>query len=195
MHDFSKASNSKDKSFMLGGVITGGGVTWIIISNLPLHQATLLSAMGLASLVILCAYTSSRMLWWIGVGAIAGMLIGLGGVMAGHLAKEKDPIDLPWRLAFVGTQSIAGFIAGAILGRKVQKAHLPTLREFLSSLSALTVGLYAVIVTGSFIVEGLEPARSLSSRLSTSTTILVTLLALPGAIGYFLTNRRFRQKP
>lgn len=195
MHNFSNAPTFKDKLFMLTGVVVGGGLTWLIISNLPIHQATLLSAMGLASLVILCAYTSNQMLWWMGVGAIAGMLVGLGGLMAGHLAKEKEPIDLSLRLTIVVTQGMAGFISGVILGRKVQKTHLPTLREFLSSLSALTVGLYAVIVTIDFVVESLEPARSLSSRLSTSTTILVTLLALPGTIGYLLAKRRFKQKP
>jgi NAD/NADP transhydrogenase beta subunit len=133
-----------------------------------------------------------RVLWWMVVGAIAGMILGISGVLAGSLAESKDPLDLDLRLTLVVAQSIAGFIAGVILGRKIHEAHLPTLKDLLSSLSALTVGLFATIVTLRFIVEGLEPARTLSSRLSVSTTILITLLAIPGAIGYLLANRRFK---
>lgn len=33
-------------------------------------------------------------------------------------------------------------------------AHLPTLKDFLSSLSAITVSLYAVVVTGRFCGKG-----------------------------------------
>ncbi len=87
---------------------------------------------------------------------------------------------------FVAFQSTAGFLSGVLVGRKTPQAHLPTLKEFVSSLSAITVGLYALVVTGHFIVEGLDPARTLSSRLSVSTTILITLLAIPGALGYLL---------
>ena len=77
-------------------------------------------------------------------------------------------------------------LAAATIGLKTPQAHLPTLKDVISSLSALTVGLFALLVTGRFIWEGLEPARALSSRLSVSTTILITLLAIPGALGYLL---------
>lgn len=88
------------------------------------------------------------------------------------------------------SQALAGFISGLLLGRRIPQSHLPTLKDFLSSLSAVTVSRYAVIITGRFIVDGLEPARSLSSRLSVSTTILITLMAMPGALGYLLSQRR-----
>lgn len=175
---------------MLAGTVLGGGITMIVVSTLPIEQSTLVSAIALASLIVACAYLSNPLLWWMGMGAIAGFIIGLGGVMAGHLAEEKEPLELNLRLTFVAFQSTAGFIAGVLLGRKIHKAHLPTLKEFLSSLSALTVGLYAVVVTSRFVVDGLEPARTLSSRLSATTTILITLLAIPGAIGYLLAERR-----
>jgi hypothetical protein len=111
-------------------------------------------------------------------------------LLAESLAEKKDPLELNLRLTFVAFQSIAGLIAEVLLGRKIHQAHLPTLKEFLSSLSALTVGLFAVVVTQRFIIDGLEPARTLSSRLSATTTILSTLLALPGAIGYLLAERQ-----
>lgn len=124
-----------------------------------------------------------------GVGAIAGIIVGLGGIMAEHLAAEKDQIDIRLRLIVVVGQALAGFISGVVLARRIPRAHLPSLKEFISSLSAVTVSLYAILVTGRFILDGLEPARALSSRLRVSTTILTTLLAMPGAIGYLLTQR------
>ncbi|MBE9171482.1 hypothetical protein IQ238_29690 [Pleurocapsales cyanobacterium LEGE 06147] len=190
MQDFPRNSKLKDKLFMIVGTIVGGSTTLIVMTNLPIVQANLISSIALATLIVTCAYLSNPVLWWMGMGAIAGIIIGLGGVMAGHLAESKEPLELNLRLTFVAFQSLAGFIAGILLGRKIHKAHLPTLKELLSSLSALTVGLFAVIVTMRFIVDGLEQARSLSSRLSASTTILITLLAIPGTVGYLLAERR-----
>lgn len=192
MQNFQRNSSPKEKLLMLAGTILGGAVTMMVVTALPVTQATLISSIALASLIVACAYLSNPLLWWMAVGAIAGMIIGLGGVMAGDLAEEKEPLELNLRLTFVAFQSTAGLIAGVLLGRKIHQAHLPTLREFLSSLSALTVGLYAVVVTSCFIVDGLDPARTLSSRLSTTTTILITLLAIPGSIGYLFAERRTR---
>lgn len=190
MQNFQRDSGPKQKLLMLAGIILGGGITMIVVTTLPIEQSSLVSSIALASLIVTCAYLSNPMLWWMAVGAIAGMIIGLGGVLAGHLAEEKEPLEANLRLTFVMFQSTAGFVAGVLLGRKMHQAHLPTLKEFLSSLSALTVGLFAVVVTSCFIVEGLIPAQKLSGRLSASTTILITLLALPGSIGYLLAERR-----
>jgi hypothetical protein len=190
MQNYPKISGPKQSLLLLAGTGVGVGLTLVILTQLPLTQAAVVSSLGLGSLIVACAYISRPLYWWIGVGAIAGMIIGLGGIMAGHLAAEKEPIDLSLRLIMVVSLALAGFISGVLLGRRIPQAHLPTLKDFISSLSAVTVSLYAVIVTGRFIVEGLEPARTLSSRLSTSTTILITLLALPGALGYLLSQRR-----
>lgn len=190
MQDFQRDLSPKDKLFMMMGSILGGAVALSIITILPVAQATLVSAIVLASLIVTCASFSKPLFWWMGVGAIAGIIVGIGGVMAGHLAEAKEPLTLNERLTFVAFQGIAGFISGVLLGRRVHKAHLPTLKEFISSLSALTAGVFAVVVTLRFIVDGLEPARTLSSRLSATTTILITLLAIPGSIGYLLAERR-----
>jgi hypothetical protein len=190
MHNYPKISGLRQSLPLLLGTGLGVALTLVILTQLPLNQAAVVSSLSLASLIVACAYISRPLYWWMGVGAIAGMIIGLGGIMAGHLAAEKDEIDVYLRLIVVVSQALAGFISGVLLGRRIPQAHLPTLKDFISSLSAVTVGLYAIIVTGRFIVEGLEPARTLSSRLSVSTTILITLLALPGALGYLLSQRR-----
>lgn len=186
MQNLPKPTGPQQTLMMTLGTVISVAITLGIITQLPLAQATLITAMGLSSLIVACAYISRPVYWWMGVGAIAGMIIGLGGILAGHMAAEKESLSLNLRLIFVAFQATAGFIAGVLVGLKTPQAHLPTLKDFLSSLSAITVGLYAVVVTGRFIWEGLEPARTLSSRLSVSTTILITLLAIPGAIGYLL---------
>jgi hypothetical protein len=190
MQNYPKISGPKQSLPLLAGTAIGVALTLTILTQLPLHQAAVVSSLSLASLIVACAYVSKPLYWWMGVGMISGMLIGLGGIMAGHLAAEKESIDLHLRLIVVVGQSLAGLISGLLLGRRVPQAHLPTLKDFLTSLSAVTVSLYAMVVTGCFIVDGLEPARTLSSRLSVSTTILVTLIAIPGAVGYLLSQRR-----
>ena len=188
MQNLPKAPGPQQTLWMALGTVVSVAITFGIVTQLPLAQATLVTALGLASLIVACAYISRPLYWWMAVGAIAGMIIGLGGILAGQMAAEKEALSLNLRLMFVAFQATAGFIAGVLVGLKTPQAHLPTLKEFVSSLSAITVGLYALIVTGRFIWEGLEPARTLSSRLSVSTTILITLLAIPGAIGYLLSE-------
>lgn len=175
---------------MMVGTLLGVVITLVIITQLPIVQAALTSSILLASLIVFCAYLTNRLLWWMAVGAIAGIIIGLGGIMAGHLAEDKEPLESNLRLTFVVFQSIAGFIAGVILGRQAPKNHFSSLTDFLASLAGLTVGLYALVVTSRFIAAGLIPAQELAERLNAATTVLITLLAIPGAVGYILTNWR-----
>jgi hypothetical protein len=192
MQNYPKITGPKQSLMLVLGTIIGAALTLVILTQLPINQAAVVSSLGLAGLTVFCAYVSKPIYWWMGVGAIAGMIIDLGGIMAEHLTAEKDSIDLHLRLIVVGSQALAGFVSGILLGRRIPQAHMPTLKDFISSLTGVTVSLYAVVVTGRFIVDGLEPARALSSRLSVSTTILITLLAMPGALGYLLSRRHKR---
>ncbi len=189
MQNLPQATGPQQSLIMALGTAIGVAITLGIVTQLPLAQATIITSLGLSSLIVACAYVSRPIYWWMGVGAIAGMIIGLGGILAGQMAAEKEFLSLNLRLMFVTFQAMAGLIAGVLLGRKTPQAHLPTLKDFLSSLSAITVSLYAVVVTGRFLWEGLDPARTLSSRLSVSTTILITLLAIPGVLGYLIGQR------
>lgn len=188
MQEIPKLSEPKDTLLMAIGSILGGSITLVLIKALPLSQATLASAIVLAALTVTCASIATPVFWWMGVGAIAGLIIGMGGVMAGTLAENKTPIDLNLRFALVSFQGAAGLLCGIVLGRRIHQPHLPTLKEFISSLSALTVGIFAVVVTIRFVMDGLESARTLSSRLSATTTIMITLLAIPGALGYLIAE-------
>jgi hypothetical protein len=59
----------------------------------------------------------------------------------------------------------------------------------LRSVSALTTGIFAVLVTLAFVHSGLDVARTFSSRLSVSLTILVASITVPGWVMHLL----FRQ--
>jgi hypothetical protein len=189
MQNFHESLNLKNKVLAIMGALLGGGITWVVITQLPIAQASIISSILLAGLVVACAHLSNRVLWWMALGAIASTIIALGGVMADHLAAQKEPFEQDLRLVFIASQSMAGLIAGVILGRRMPKANLPTLRDFLEDLGGLAVGLYALVVTSRFVEAGLLPAQDLKDRLDAATTVLITLLVIPGALGYLLTHR------
>jgi len=190
MRNFEQNASSLDKLLMVVGSVAGGVVSLMLIRAIPSVQAAIVCSLVTACLAFACAQLTKPSLWWTAVGAIAGIIIGTSAVLSESLADAQAPLELRARLIIVGTQSLAGFIAGMLLGRKIHNPHVPSLRTFLSRLSALTAGIFAINVTAEFIVAGLEEARSYSSRLSTSTTIFITALVIPGAIGYLLTERR-----
>lgn len=188
MQNFEQNANSLDKLLMFIGSVAGGTVSLMLIRNAPPEQASVVCSFVIAGLVIVCTQVTKPSLWWTAVGAIAGIIIGTSAVLSNSL--EVAPLEFRVRLTIVGLEALAGFIAGMLLGRKIHNPHVPSLKTFLSTLGALTTGVFAVTVTLKFIFAGLEEARSLSSRLSTSTTMLITTFVIPGAIGYLLTERR-----
>lgn len=190
MRNFEQNANSLDKLLMLIGSVVGGAVSLMVISKAPPVQAVVICGLVTACLAIACTELTKPSLWWTAVGSIAGILIGTSAALSESLAEAHAPLEFQVRLTTVGLLSLAGLIAGMLLGRKIHNPHVPSLKTFLSTLGALTTGIFAVTVTLKFIFEGLEAARSLSSRLSTSSTILITVLVVPGVIGYLLTERR-----
>jgi uncharacterized MnhB-related membrane protein len=188
MQNFEKNATSMDKLLMVFGSVAGGFIALMVIRALPPVQAAIVCSLVSACLAFACTLLTKPSLWWTTVGAIAGVIIGTSAVLSESQADA--PPELQVRLTIVGVQGVAGFIAGMLLGRKLHNPHVPPLRMFLLRVSALTTGLFAVNVTAEFIVAGLEEARSYSSRLSTSTTIFITTLVIPGVIGYLLTERR-----
>jgi hypothetical protein len=173
------------------GAITGGVMFYRITS----HFSELVSAFICTVVVItLSGLARSRqthpILWWANLGAIAGAVGGTALVIA-------DPQELLPKIAFgdrlmtIALLSIAGFISGLLIGKGSHDLKIPRPKEFIKGASALTTVAYAFIVALKFVFEGLDPARTLSSRLSTTTTILVATLAIPGWLGYRLGYLRF----
>ncbi len=190
MRNLQNHFDSIDKLLMFLGTIAGGTITLFAIEHLSPEQAALVSAILIAILSFAATKLSAPRWWWLCNGAIAGMIIGLGSVLSETLAETKQPLDFRVRCTVIGLQLLAGFVAGFFWGRRTPKANIPPLRTFLSRLSAVTAGLYAIVVTIDFIWEGLEEARTLSSRLSATTTILITALIMPGIVGYLIAESR-----
>lgn len=71
MQNYPKISGPK-QSLLLAGTAVGVALTLVILTQLPLTQAAIVSSLGLGSLIVACAYISKPLYWWIGVGAIAG---------------------------------------------------------------------------------------------------------------------------
>ncbi len=192
MRDLQNHFDSTDKLLMFLGTIAGGTITLFAIKHLSPEQAALVSAILMASLSFAATKLSAPRWWWLCNGAIAGMIIGLGSVLSETLAETGKPLDFRVRCTIIGLQMLAGFVSGFIWGRKPPKAGIPPLGNFLSRLTAITAGLYAIVVTVDFIWEGLEEARTLSSRLSTTTTILITAVIIPAVVGYLIAESRKR---
>lgn len=186
MQNFIPNSGPTDKIYLLLGAILGAGATIAVLRHLPHDHATLISAISIAVLSFLSTQVGRPLPWWIVTGAMAGIIVGQALAVKGSLDDGTVPLDFRDRLIILGLQCLSGFISGAILGRKLHKTHVPPLEKFLGRASTLTVSVFSVVVTTSFLREGLEVARTLSSRLSTTTTVLVTALVIPGIVGYLL---------
>ena len=109
--------------------------------------------------------------------------------------EKRRAAEFADRVASIAFLGIAGIVSGLFIGKGSHDLTLPRPKEFIKGASALTTVAYATIVTIKFIFEGLDPARTLSSRLSTTTTILVAALAIPGWLGYRLGYVQFLNRP
>lgn len=186
MRNFEQNADSKHRLLMLFSSVVGGVVSLILVISVSPVQAAVICSFVTACLAFACTQLTKPSLWWMALGAIAGIIIGTSEVLSEYL---PTPLEFRVRLTIIGLQGLAGFIAGMLLGRKIHNPHVPPLKTFLSRLGALTAGLFAVVVTIKFIFAGLEAARALSSRLSTTSTLLITALVVPGIVGYLLTER------
>jgi hypothetical protein len=157
--------------------------------SLPLVPSTLISALLLAC----TAAISGRLLhpsgWWGRIGLATGSLLGTSWQLA-RVAQTSQPSGgLESRGLMLVMMLMAGAMAGLLLG---DSELLPPHRrpaDLLRHASSLTAGLFAGWVTLAYLHAGLDAARAFSSRLSTSLTILVVCLAVPG---WF--TRRLRQQ-
>lgn len=194
MRNISDHFDTTDKLLMFLGTIAGGIITLFVIERLSPEQAGITSAILVAALTFAATELSNPKRWWLCVGMIAGIIIGLGSSLSETLAENRQPLEFRVRCLVIGLQMLAGFLAGFFWGRKIPRATIPPLRTFLSRLGGVTAGLYAIVVTIDFVWEGLEEARTLSSRLSATTTILITALILPGILGYLIAESRKQRR-
>jgi len=172
-------------SRILGGLI-GAALAYLLAARLPLVASTLLSSLALAAGASFIGRQRRPLLWWAGIGCGTGALLGTATVLAEWL-QELDPrSDWATRALVVLLLAVAGAVAGRLLSGDLHRSDRHQPREVLRSASALTTGIFAVLVTIAFIHSGLDVARTFSSRLSSSLTILVASLSVPGWLVHLL---------
>jgi hypothetical protein len=170
------------------GALIGAMGGFALARHLPLVPSTLLSALVLSAGVSLSAAPQDAGSWWALIGAAAGSLVGSGAALAAAMHGHDPAAQLPQRTLPVLLLAVAGAFAGQRLSQRQgwQPGRQP--RELLRSASGLTTGVFAGIVTITYIHSGLDVARTVSSRLSTSLTILVLSLVAPAWLSHCLQN-------
>lgn len=191
----SDTSSSPPRTALIASLV-GIALGLVLTRALPLVPSTLLNALVLAGGARISRSCRSPSRWWALIGAATGTLIGNGWVLTLALQQNHAAEHLPARLATVLLLGGAGALAGRSLGRpepsplgQSSPAHRRP-ADLLRSASSLTAGVFAALVTATFIHGGLDAARTFSSRLSTSLTILVVALAAPGWLAHQLREPR-----
>jgi hypothetical protein len=164
----------------LMGAALGGSLAYWVTSTLASLESTAACSLIIALASLASIEQSKPFLWWATLGAIAGSILGTGSVLADSAQQMGLPDEVRNRAIAVAWLGLAGLISGTMLGWSLHKSHIRHPREFLKVTSAMTTGIFAILVTFKFIQAGLDPARALSSKLSSSVTILVASLTVPG---------------
>ncbi|HYX35842.1 MAG TPA: hypothetical protein VE954_22310 [Oligoflexus sp.] len=167
----------------------GGVVLFYLTSILPNLTSAIACAIVIAFSTTASTHSRYAMVWWGSLGAIAGCIIGTSVTLGESLASLGLSSKELWRVMIVATLSLGGLISGIFLSRNVRSSiKPPPPKDFLKVVSGLTAVFFAVLVSIKFTLSGLDEARTLSSRLSTVSTVLVTVLALPGYIGFQMSR-------
>ncbi|MCH9771961.1 MAG: hypothetical protein K0U28_00315 [Cyanobacteria bacterium] len=88
------------------------------------------------------------------------------------------------RFLFIVVLGITGFFSGSRVGINPDAVEGRSIGELLRTLSGTFTGVFGVLVGIAFVLGGLEEARTLSSRLTASLTIIVLGLLGPGWISH-----------
>lgn len=187
---FQRRSTTRRQLLMFLGAAVGSAITLLLVKTLTYVFGTIISAISITLLLVALTELSNPRWWWVCAGAIAGVIIGMSFVLERTLVFTDEPLDLTTRLGIIGILALGGFLSGVVLGINQHKSDIPTVDQLLGRLSGLTISVFAVVVTLRFMVDGLEAARALSSRLTTTMTITATSMILPGVLGYLLTDLR-----
>ena len=168
------------------GVLVGAGLAYGLTRHLAALPSTFLTAVVLAGASILSGRHLTPWAWWGVLGAGCGGLLGTAMVVGQKIQTSHPHEGLGLRLGIVTCLMVAGAIGGGSLSRDANHPDRRPPKDTLRSASALCTGIFAVVVTLTFLHSGLDPARTVSSRLSTALTILVLALTGPGWLVHLL---------
>ena len=153
----------------------------LFISALIGYTVTLIASL-FADLIISCLLLvllsrlrnrlHQPLLWWSGIGLCSGSFLGTASSIANNIQQHwATPANTALkRLLFIVVLGITGRSIG----------------DLLRMLSGTFTGVFGVLVGIAFVLGGLEEARTLSSQLTASLTIIVLGLLVPGWISHQL---------
>lgn len=170
------------------GTLAGVVAAYQLTRHLPALPSTFVAALLLATGSVASGRALAPWAWWGVMGAGCGALLG-SAMVVGQKIQETDPQQgLGLRLALLGSLMVAGAIGGRSFSLDAAQPGRRPPKDTLRSASGLTTGIFAALVTITFVHSGLDQARTVSSRLSTSLTILVLSLTGPGWLVHLLSN-------
>ena len=148
---------------------------------------------------VVVAYQLTRHLGPLPSAFIASLLLAGGSVASGRAlapavwggvlgASGGGLLGSAMVLSLVACLMVAGAIGGRSFSLDANHPGRRPPKETLRSASGLTTGIFAGLVTLAFLHSGLDEARAVSSRLSTSLTILVLALSGPGWVAHQLSH-------
>ncbi|KZR86562.1 hypothetical protein MITS9509_01488 [Synechococcus sp. MIT S9509] len=180
----------------MAALLLGAGIGYAINLSLPLLADVTISCIFLILLSRLRNRLKTPAQWWGSIGLCSGSFLGTASSMVYVMqrAGEAGSAYSPWeRLALIVILGITGVLAGRYVGIDPDAVEGRSIGDLLRSLSGTFTGVFGVLVAIAFVFNGLEEARTLSSRLTTTLTIIILGLVGPGWISHRLKNYQRNQ--
>ena len=172
----------------LSALFISAAIGYIITLIAPLFAGLIISCLLLILLSRLRNRLHQPLLWWSGIGLCSGSFLGTASSMVNNVHQHgATPANTTLeRLLFIVVLGITGFFSGSRVGINPDAVEGRSIGDLLRTLSGTFTGVFGVLVGIAFVLGGLEEARTLSSRLTASLTIIVLGLLGPGWISHQL---------
>ncbi len=180
----------------MAALLMGAGIGYAINLNLPLLTDVTISCIFLILLSRLRNRLKAPAQWWGSIGLCSGSFLGTASSMVHEMQRADEAASAysPWeRLALIVILGITGVLAGRHVGIDPDAVEGRSIGDLLRSLSGTFTGVFGVLVAIVFVFNGLEEARTLSSRLTTTLTIIILGLVGPGWISHRLKTYQRNQ--
>ena len=172
----------------LSALFISAAIGYIITLIASLFAGLIISCILLILLSRLRNRLHQPLLWWSSIGLCSGSFLGTASSMVNNVHQHgATPANTPLeRLLFIVVLGITGFFSGSRVGINPDAVEGRSIGDLLRTLSGTFTGVFGVLVGIAFVLGGLEEARTLSSRLTASLTIIVLGLLGPGWISHQL---------
>ena len=180
----------------MASLLLGAGLGYAINLHLPLLTDVAISCIFLILLSRLRNRLKTPAQWWGSIGLCSGSFLGTASTMVNEMQRGSEAASSysPWeRLALIVILGITGVLAGRHVGIDPDAVEGRSIGDLLRSLSGTFTGVFGVLVAIAFVFNGLEEARTLSSRLTTTLTIIILCLVGPGWISHRLKTYQRNQ--